>query len=155
VQQGRDAFRAVVPPVIVHPASHHGGINQLCQLFERLIIPGRCHPLCADGLPESCGYYLGADRRQTDEVSFLPITSAAGLQCVAEEIKRHVFVTQLPIGIPCRTRSVSSQSEAPNHIQQGVAGSPSRQIEPGFCSGIGTPVPTFRTRACHRDRAPE
>jgi hypothetical protein len=53
----------------------------------------------------------------------------------------------------CSTRSGSSQSEAPNHIHQGVAGSPSRQIEPDFRSGIGTPVPTFRTRACHRDRA--
>ena len=98
VVQDCDALRAVVPPVIVHPSPHHG-IDQLCQVFEPLVVPNRGYPPCADGLPDSFGR-LGADRRQeTDEVLALPVSRPSWLECVAQEIERHIFMTLPASGI--------------------------------------------------------
>lgn len=95
----------------------------------------------------------GADRRQeANEVSFLPITSAARLECVAE---RHVLVTQLPIGIFAvhdrgllRVKLQTTFTKAlPDRLQDRL-------------SLIFVPASEHRfprsprsARACHRDRA--
>ena len=96
--QDRDALRTVITPVIVHPSPHHG-IDQLCQIFEPLVVPDRGYPPCADSLQDSFGR-LGADRwQEADEVLALPVSRPSWLECVAQEIERHVFMTLPASGI--------------------------------------------------------
>src|SRR6185295_10231406 len=60
--QDLEKLRPVKPTVVVLPAPHRR-VECSSQIFQALVVPGRCHPPFADGLPDRLGG-LGADRWQ-------------------------------------------------------------------------------------------
>src|SRR5215470_4976426 len=86
-----NALRAIEPPVVVQPASHHR-VGEARQVLQALVIPGGRHPPIADGLADLLGG-LGADRRQEiNEKLSPPVLRSPRLEGVTEEIERDILV---------------------------------------------------------------
>jgi hypothetical protein len=91
-----EKLRSVKPTVVVHSAPHRR-VECSSQIFQLLIVPGRCHPPFPDGFPDRPGG-LGADRRQeTHKVVPPAILCASRLEGVAKKIKRDVLAVSSSI----------------------------------------------------------
>src|SRR5215475_13774940 len=87
--QDLEELRPVEPAVVVRPAPHRR-VERSSQIFQALVVPGRCHPPSADGLPDRLGS-LDADRwQEAHEELPPPILRPSRLEGITEEIERDV-----------------------------------------------------------------
>src|SRR5262245_34861096 len=96
--QDLEELRPVEPAVVVRPAPHRRD-ECLRQIFQALVVPGRCHPPSADGLPARLGG-LGADRWQEAHEELPPaILRPSRLEGITEEVERDVLALSSSIVI--------------------------------------------------------
>src|SRR5215510_12775867 len=94
--QELEKLRPVKPAVVVRPAPHRR-VECSSQIFQALVVPGRCHPPAADGLPDRFGG-LGADRWQKAYEELPPaILRPSRLKGVPEEVERDMLAVSSSI----------------------------------------------------------
>src|SRR5215475_12083519 len=96
--QDLEELRPVEPAVVVRPAPHRR-VECSSQTFQALVVPGRCHPPFANGLPDRFGG-PGADRWQEAHEEFpVAILRPSRLEGVAEEVERDMLAVSSSIVI--------------------------------------------------------